>query len=242
MNRTEELKKEIERIEKKEKAESMKRELSRMKENVGKGWCTHSISTYMTRGRGAYEFYAFFVDDARIDEEEPEYVIRKVCIIKHPDGFKFETEINDYSQDLPFWLGTFRYEINEKDFTKIYEEAVAAVEVGIDHIRKDQPVGYKVSGGDHRIQTRGAALLSDLGYQFIDMEKQNPLAFGLLCREAHPFLYGSQLLKSPESIKLAYKIADNVENSAQSWGGTIWERDQPRVDALRDFLNKHKTN
>lgn len=232
---------EIQDIENREKLDSKKKQLQAMKKDVGKGWCTHSISTYMTKGRAAYEFHAFFVDDAKMDNERnPVYVIRQATIIKQDDIFRFNAERSDYTGSLPFWLGSFRYEINEKEFTKIYEEAVAAVEKGIDHIRNSQPVGYKVSQGDHTNGSNMVGHLRNIGYKFINMENEEPLAFQLLKSNGHPFLYNNLLMKNIDSLLIATMIADDVSKKASSWGGVILERDMPRAEALRRFINKYK--
>lgn len=161
-----------------------------------------------------------------------------------PTRNAFKVEIQDYAtRDTPFpsWISSFSHEISEEVFNRIQIEVQAHAETYFDKIRAIFKQNEYISMGDHSDECSKINLLEKQGFQFIELPTEGyPNIKDILAWNNHPFLYGAnKLLYTKESMELIPVIADKIEENAQGWGGSIWERDSPRIAALRKFYQKN---
>ena len=230
-----------------EKQNQRKKELNsklkQLKCHVGKGMATHQLNTYLG-SRSAYDFYAFYVNDVFISDDSVYFKITTAQITCNNGNYLIKTDTGVNYKDLPLWLGSFRYDINRSQMNEITKQFTAAIERGIDSLRHNWKQTDYISQGDHDNTKQKFDWIKEKSFIEIDATKYNMTTgrtgiLELLTWNNHPFLYGNMLLNTEESITIVQRIADKIEDNARSWGGSILERDMPRVKLLRKFYNKH---
>jgi hypothetical protein len=122
-----------------------------------------------------------------------------------------------------------------------------AVEASINEIRMKFKAADYVSQGEHQDHCHTHQHFDDAGIDYINFEGDDNKVYGsnitvaeILRWNNHPFLYNLRLYKVEGWMDFVISIADKMESSARSWGGSILSRDMPRVKMLRDFIEKHK--
>lgn len=154
----------------------------------------------------------------------------------------FLVEIIDTCSDIPYpsWVGSFNHEINEQLFDQILVETTAHAETYFDKIRGLFKQNHYISIGDQSDEDNKIKWLKDATFIDLPTEGFNSVK-DILSWYNHPFLYGyNKLLYTRESIEIVKKIADSISENMHSWGGSIYERDSPRVQTLIEFYNKYK--
>ena len=242
-----ELKKELEELEELQKQDRINQQLDRMRKNIPPGTCyaTHQLSRYMG-GKKSYHFRVIRI-------KEPEYKERgyrdywyntdNVHVFK--DGERFEVHKGKGEEDSP---GLFKYEITPEEFNDVWNGLVPGIQKLVDEMRMRHKAVDYVSQGKHDEESGSQNLLEWVGFDYIDFEeknashyvhKPNTTVFEVLRWEHHPYLFNKRLYKAPKWREMIHRIADEMEKSARNWGSVIWERDYPRVVALRKFLKEN---
>ena len=133
--------------------------------------------------------------------------------------------------------------ITEESYQKVKNQVKAFLEKGIDNIRLEIPLQHEtITMGDNLKEEAAANLLLYGGDDLINIENVEGIQYitilELLTWYHHPYLIGKYLLNNQTSKKILQKIIDDLTESARKWGGSIWERDYPRIQALTKFLNE----
>lgn len=234
-----ELEQEIQQIKASEKQAKLLEKLDKAVERTGKGYATHSLNTYMNSGKASFNFKCFFVHRAFIKEDNINYEIELFEFTKLGEDYNIKVETRDYYTEVPYWMGHFRYDMSIEQLKQFKHNFIPKLETAIDELRFDIKANSLISMGDFQDIKSKHSLLLNAGNSFIDM-KEFPKVWEILRWNHHPFLYEEHLLNNAESISIIKNIADTMYSNAISWGGSIYSRDKPRVEALNNFYNTHK--
>jgi hypothetical protein len=150
---------------------------------------------------------------------------------------KFSFDINTCSSDTPFpsWIASFSHEIEPALFERILLEARAHADGYFDKIAGLFKQTQYITQGDSTMEGRKCQMVSKY-FHLVNIKDKHRVAKDVLSWNYHPFLYDEDTFTvSKESLAIVIDIADAMEESARSWGGSILERDMPRVRALRAF-------
>lgn len=152
----------------------------------------------------------------------------------------FSIEERTSNEALPSWIGRWSHEISVELFNSIVEQSIAHGEGYFDKIKHLFRQTEYITQGDHGDESARLDLLND--FNLIDLPMEGYLNINdLLIWNRHPFHYGrNKLLNTKESIEIVKKIADSIEKKAIKWGGSIYERDRPRIEKLRSFYEQYK--
>lgn len=160
---------------------------------------------------------------------------------------RFKIDIEDRTHaDTPFptWISSWSHEITEKQFDAIYREAQAHADTYFDKLAKIFKQSEYISQGDHTDESSKLKWVM-MRNQMLDLtaEKGYESVKDILSWNRHPYIYETgMLIYNKESIELVKDIADQIETHSRKWGGSVWERDAPRVAKLRAFYKEHIVN
>ena len=162
----------------------------------------------------------------------------------HPYNHTFNFSSNESSfsdRPYPHWIGSFNHTISEKLFNKVYEEVIAHSETYFDKISGLFKQDEDINQGEYSKDRSSYNLLSK-HYEFIDLPITGYQSIrDILAWNNHPFIFNeNKLLNTRESIEMIKDIADKMLENAQRWGGSILDRDLPRVKLLTDFYKKNQ--
>lgn len=221
--------------------ESLKRELKSALTQTGKGYATHSLNTYLNKGKPSFNFKMIYVHGAEIYQNtEIRYIVDILEFRKMGDDYVFQIQKHNYYSQIPFYSGEFRYDITLEQFEQVRNSFIPKLETAIDELRFDYKANNLVSQGDYSNLRSQYEHLKDLGYVFLKLDTEHHKVWEILRWQHHPFLFNEFLMFTKDSFKIIKNIADTMEKHSISWGGSIYTRDAPRVAALRVFYNKYK--
>jgi len=224
--------------------EAIEKELAEYKNRYEGCWSTHKICRFEYPGKG-FEFSLIKYFDFRIKDKT--IVCKTVSISSRYSNNNYIFEISDSGYDYnikgsSMYLYTkCQHKVSKESFEKLKQQMTAYLEKGIDNIRLQIPTGNEIiTIGNSNSEETKKDLLKHGGDSLIDLENVKAIdhisMIELLSWNNHPYLIGNYLLNSQTSKKIIEKIADDIESNARSWGGSIWERDYPRIKALRQFI------
>ena len=151
---------------------------------------------------------------------------------------------NFNDRPFPTWISNWSHEISEDQFNTLLVEATVHADTYFDKLAEVFKQDQYINMGDSNDERNKIKLLSKRN-TFIDLSKEKgyETVKDILSWNNHPFLYDhSHLLFSKESIEIVKDIADEMEESARRWKGSILERDAPRIAKLRAFYKEHILN
>jgi hypothetical protein len=243
MNKIQELEKELEKQKALEKEQYKQKRIDEASVWIGKCFSSHLFKRVPAHGK---EITIRKITGVSCDSDgRLLYKGLNATFRLHPASDIFQITIQEYStQDQPFpsWISSFSHEISEELFDRVMEETKAHSETYFDKMRSIFKQNEYISQGEHSDEATKIKWLSK--QKFIELPTTGyPNVKDILSWNNHPFLYGfNQLLNTKESIEIIKDIADHIEKNARSWGGSILERDLPRINVLREFYNKYKIN
>lgn len=237
---TDSLRKQLAEAEAEEKEDIKNNALEREKYWIGKCYSSHLFQRVPTSGK---EITLRRIVDLEWVNDKVQYVGEHITFMYYPKYKRFKVEIQDrWATDSPFpsWISSFSHEISNELFEQVYNEVHIHADTYFDKIRSMFKQTEYISQGDHSREQSKLKWLSK--QKFITLPSTgNPCVKDVLSWQNHPFLYGyDQLLDTKESIEIVKEIADDMEKRARQWGGSIWERDAPRIKILNDFYKMHK--
>lgn len=245
MNNIQQLENQLKEAKNKEKQERLEKELKDKKDKYEGCWSTHRICRFNYPGKGfdfnLVRYYDFQIKDDKI-------VCKNEQITCHSSNNNFTFEIRDYSflnstDSGMYMYDMCRYKISQESFEKMKNQVKAYLEKSIDNIRLEIPLQHEtITIGDNSKEEAAIELLLYGGDNLINVENIEGMKYitilELLTWYHHPYLIGKYLLNNQTSKKILQKIIDDLTESARKWGGSIWERDYPRIQALNRFLNE----
>lgn len=235
---SEQLRQQLVEVEKQEKEQIKTEALEREKHWIGKCYSSHLFQRVPTSGK---EITLRRIIGLEWVNDRVYYVGEHITFLYHPkDRFKVEIQ-KEWRTDSPFpsWLSSFSHEISNELFEQVYNEVQIHADTYFDKIRAMFKQTEYIRQGDHNKENSKLKWLSK--QKFITLPDTGyPCIKDILAWQNHPFLYGNdQLLNTKESIDIVKEIADDMQENARSWGGSIWERDAPRIKILNEFYKKH---
>jgi hypothetical protein len=233
--------KQLQEVEQKEKEQYIQGQLLSCEKYRNKCYSTHLFQKLPKPGK---EIRVRKITDVYWDKgnENVYYKFEEIVFIRYSYCSRFQFSITESSSNDPFpsWIGAWSHEITPQLFNTVKEQSQALAEIYFDSIKAMFKQDYLITQGDSSIGNSKLRWLSD--FEFIDLNTKGYDNINDLIRwNNHPFHYGeNKLLNTKDSIEIIKKIADEMEIKMWQWGGSILERDAPRVKALRSFYNQYK--
>lgn len=241
MANVQELTKALEEAKKIESEEKLQRQLAVAKEEWENScFSTHLLHRKIPRGRTIQvrRVNNIFLNNAQVFYEVENIEIRNV------EG-SYSFFISTYNCDNPYpGYYAFKHKLEPCIFEKIKQICSAKIELVISEISEylNVPDDY-ISQGDYNKEISKTNLLKESGIEYIDMSTlpkkwtDYPSIEDMLNWNNHPLLIGRVFVKNSYSKSILEKIIQKIEESAVAWGGSIYERDAPRIRKLREFLH-----
>lgn len=211
------------------------KKLEEAKQWIGKCYSSHLFQRLPKPGK---QIYIRKIEDVKIDPDgRLNYYYYQIEFINWYDG-KFKVEMHrSYSHDpYPTWVSSWSHEINPNLFDQLEKQVKAHAETYFDTISNLFKQSDYITNGNSSDESNKFSLLQKVHSEFIDLPED---VLQVLSWKKHPFIYDGKLLKTESSIDLIKIIADEMIKNANSWGGSIYNRDKPRYDLLINFYNKH---
>ena len=151
------------------------------------------------------------------------------------------------TQSVKSWWESFRHEITESQFMAAKKKVEANVDIIGESIREGMrvPDDY-INGVTQTEDMNHMALLTGCKIPLITLPTErtpnnNTSIAEMLGWYHHPMVYGGKVLINCQYSKcLLEQIIRTLSSNMHSWGGSIYSRDAPRVEALTNFLNSTK--
>lgn len=256
MSKIQELEKQLREEKAKEKEHSRKKDFLRLKVLYNNtAWASHKLASTKRSAKGI-RFEMVKLSNFRAEEDPYDnkavYYMDKTTIsyISSNDGnhtynrttyrTKTESYFGGYTGDV------IRKEnsISVENFDAAYKLGEAASDLFYEKIREGLRTTEYITVGDHNHKTNEVKLLVDSGLPLINLKEfpdrggSNLTIFELLSYNSHPLVVGDYLVNCTKSKEIILTIAKNMYSNASSWGSSIAERDFPRVDVLKSFVEK----
>lgn len=242
MSKVQELEKQLEEARKEETAKIAYAKLSEAKKEIGKAYSTHTfqrlpkpnsqchlikVKDVFINSNGVVKYTC---ESLQINFGDPYTGKRNSINISHMVNREFDTP-------RPHWIGNFSHEIPSETFDRILLEFTAHAETYFDKIRGLFHCQEMITQGDFQKSATSSSWIAKSGLKLFAVPKD---VYELLIWENHPFLYTDyKMLATSESLEIVKLIYSKMEQGAISWGGTIYERDAPRVKKLKEFYNEY---
>ena len=243
MSQVEKLKQELYLAELEEKKNRKDEVYNNAAKMIGKCYSSH---LFQRTPRTKTEFRLLKIIGVKVDDNLRVLYncIRMNLVISPKENFIQLQSRDTCYQDTPFpsYIGSMSHEISSSLFDRVIAEVQAHAETYFDKIRELFNQTEWITCGDHSSEQRKISHMEKAGMKFIhlDSEPSGVSVKEILAWNGHPFLYGKdQLLFTKESIEIVKAIANEMYTNATSWGGSIWERDSPRIVKLNNFYKKH---
>jgi len=244
-----ELEKQLNEAKEKERVEELEKELKRNIELYeGKCYATHLL------GRGWNKNITCNmrrVVDVRLDDQKKEVVFELdnfgyVRTAEPHPSVRYESSRHT-TQSVRNWWESFRHEITESQFMAAKKKVEANVDIIGESIREGMrvPDDY-INGVTQTEDMNHMALLTACNLPLIQLPTErtpnnNASIAEMLGWYHHPMVYGGKVLINCQYSKcLLEQIIRTLSSNMHSWGGSIYQRDQPRADALTNFLKSTK--
>lgn len=243
MKSIQELEREIEEAKKTQQEKIKQDALEREKHWIGKCFSSHLFQRVPKNGK---EITIRRVKALDYRDNRVYYIGEHIVFRYYPQNKIFKVEIEDnWATDSPFpsWISSFSHEITNELFEAVYNEVQIHADTYFSKVAGLFKQTEYITQGDHSDEVGKTKWLRNQKFITLTKEGYQTSVKDILAWQHHPFLYGyDQLLDTKESIEIVKNIADEMEKNARSWGGSIWERDAPRIRLLIDFYQKHKHN
>lgn len=204
---------------------------------VGKCFSSHLFQRLPKANK---QIYLRKIEDVKIDSNgKIAYLYTQITFTGHGDTFKINVDKGSSDQPFPTWICSWSNEIESNLFEHIKNEVIAHGETYFDVISKLFKQTSLTTNGQMNKYNAQFYLLEKAGYSFIELPQD---VFQLLSCYEHPFLYNEKILNTEQSIQIIKFIADDIIKNAQSWGGSILNRDRPRYETLIKFYNTYNHN
>jgi len=234
-----EIQKELEEAKTAERLAQHQRDLEFYKERKGKCYCTHTLE------RRSKALYVSFVKVLDVYANENGVYKTAETMSLHYRRGDFMTF--NFQGPTAYQIGGYpefgKHEITEAQYNAARDLAVAKIESITDEMRAGMKLTDWVSGGDYTREKNYVKHLQAAGVALIDIN-EDPDAYpyekmvNYLSWYDHPLFFANRyLVRSLESKAILQSIINEKEEHARQWGGSIWERDMPRVQIMKDFLN-----
>lgn len=244
MNKIETLKKQLAEAQAELENDAMQKRLDDAKKQFEGCWSTHKICRFKYPGKG-FEFSLDKHYDFEISSDKKDINCKTISIRAYTSNNNFSFTISDYGYLNV--VGTYfhdgcKYRISEKSFNELRTKFQAYLEAGIDSIRMEIPSQPEVvTMGDHGLDCGAVAKILESKIPVINTTEYQGVGYislkGLISSYNHPLLIGEYLVNNQYSKSILENIIKRVEDNMYSWGGSILERDIPRVKALKSFLD-----
>ena len=243
MSKVQELEVELQKAKAKEKEVLKQNLINENKSYIGRCFSTHTFKRKPTSGKS---MALSKVIGIKFNENDfkVHYELIIITFYFHPYNHTFNFSSNESSfsdRPYPHWIGSFNHTISEKLFNKVYEEVIAHSETYFDKISGLFKQDEDINQGEYSKDRSSYNLLSK-HYEFIDLPITGYQSIrDILAWNNHPFIFNeNKLLNTRASIEMIKDIADKMLENAQRWGGSILDRDLPRVKLLTDFYKKNQ--
>lgn len=243
MDKKAELLAQLKKVEEDEKNEYINKQLQHGQKYINKCYSSHLFQRLPVSGK---EIVLRKIESCYWDKgNECVYYKGKQITFKNFRTYgSFTFEISEVSSKDPFpsWISSWSHEISPDLFNQVLEQTVAHTETYFDKVKELFKQDYLIRNGDHNDDNNKFELLLSSGAKFIKLKKEGyESILDYLRWYNHPFIYGEDnLLDTKQSIEIIKILTDNLEKEAISWGGSVLQRDRPRIKKLREFYNLHK--
>ena len=238
-----ELERQLKEVKEAERVEVLQIELTRQLQYKGKCYSTHLL------GRGWHKNITCNlrrVADVVLNDQ-------KTGVYFHLENIEFkksaEGEVSFHSfhtgaSDIRNSWESFRHEITEAQFMTVKAQTEAYLETIGTTMRSalKEPIDY-IDGFQQKEDQAHEEILRGCIIPLITLPSTSVSnccgsIAEMLSWNHHPFLYcGKYLVNSKESKNMVNYIIKDLTKHMNSWGGSIYERDAPRVRALTEFVN-----
>jgi hypothetical protein len=211
------------------------KKLEEARQWIGKCYSSHLFQRVPKPGK---QIHIRKIEDVKIDPDgRLLYCYYQLEFINWYDGkFKVEMHRSGSHDPYPSWISSWNHEITPDLFDRLETQIKAHAETYFDTISNLFKQSDYITVGDSIDESNEFNLLQKAHCEFIDLPED---VLQILSWKNHPFIYEGALLKNETSITLVKIIADEMIRNANSWGGSIYNRDKPRYDLLMNFYKKY---
>jgi hypothetical protein len=255
MSTVQQLEQQLRLAKEKEEADSLLKEFEDHKNYYeDKAFASHKLGTSRHSLKSMYFTMSKLCNFRRNDNEQcnnTKYLFDhyRISIMKDERG-SMRTEHSVYTQDaIEAFRGRSNMELRERNiisvaqFDTIWEQTKASKEVIFDEIRALFKAEDYITNGDYTAERNEYKYLIDAKVPLIDLTDTSNrycTVLDILTWYHHPFLVAKQLINNKYSKQITEAILQNMTDNAASWGGSILERDLPRIKLLKSFIDSTK--
>lgn len=239
----------------KEKAEELKRQFEENKAFYeGKAFASHKLASSKHWHKAIY-FTMIKLCNFRENDNSTclaaSYLYDEyhITINKDEEG-NMRTDYGKYTMDaIDRFRGRSSFDMSARhtipgyQFDIAFEQAKASKEVVFDTIRaafktEDYITGHANTAdrGELEFVQKAKVPLIDLT-AYTQKGGSNITVLELLSYNHHPFVISKHLINNSYSKQITRDLIDKIKANASGWGGSVLERDLPRIALLENFYN-----
>ena len=239
MNKIDELKQQLLEAEKEKKNEYINSQLEKGKLFINKCYSTHLFQRLPVAGK---EIHLRKILNVKYDEHNNRlsYKTKNVKFSNYPQYGRFDFTIMEYNthDPRPSHYG-FTHELSLELFDYFLIEITAHADGYFDKIKHIFKQDDFITVGENSDDKGRFSWVSKYN-KMIDLPTEGYQNIkDLLYWNKHPYVFNNQMIDTKESIQIVKDIADKIQENSFKWGGSVYERDYPRVQQLNSFYNLH---
>jgi len=226
-----ELNEELEKVQKIE----IEKELTRLKESVGKCYASHTF----TRGIKSVVAEAFLIKDVIYKEDYKRYYYTGHHILYKNFNGKTEISTNiNHEKSYPLYSSIKRYQLSKSKFNTMFLELQQLILSSSEKLTGNVEAFENMSMGQYDNNKSKSKYIHQVTDAIIDL-KDDPEFLQRLAFDNHPFLIGNILVDLYNSKKIIKIIIKGYKKRISRWGGEYGDRDREIIDLYEDRLKKY---